>query len=157
MARHRRKQGTFTEQVQDPGKDLFAYLFLLIMIFTFMVLLTTEERRDALAGQTAPDNQPTSSQPSLTVVEQSQMGRLEKDHGEIVLKFGDVVYSPVTDIRRLVDDGRIAHLPDVGGGEKRVLYLQEDKNNPVMLGEYLSTFHVMGKHGISVAFAERVK
>ena len=49
MSGRRKRNGFSFENAQDPGKDLFAYLFLLIMVFSFMLLMTTEEKRKGRA------------------------------------------------------------------------------------------------------------
>ena len=55
MARKRRRGGIFLERIQDPGKDLFAYLFMMVMVFSFMLLVTLGEKAPDLAGQDGPD------------------------------------------------------------------------------------------------------
>ena len=40
----RRHNREFSTQVQDPGKDLFAYLFLVMLVFSFVILLTYEQK-----------------------------------------------------------------------------------------------------------------
>lgn len=157
MSRRRVRYNSAHEGAQDPGKDLFAYLFLLIMIFTFMVLLTTEERRNGLAGQTAPAKQPTSSRASLIAVERDQIGTLVMVDKQLVVRFDRKDYHPSQDIDALLADGCIAHLPQQGGGEKRILYIAEQTQHAVSLNAYLATFNALADEGITVAFTEQLR
>lgn len=157
MARRRMRQSGASDGAQDPGKDLFAYLFLLIMIFTFMVLLTTEERRNGMAGQTAPASQPTSSRASLTTVARDQIGSLAMVGEQLVLNFADKTYHPSRDIEALIADGCVGHLPGEDGREKRVLYIAEKGQQAVSLDAYLRAFKSLADAGITVAFTEQVQ
>lgn len=157
MSRRRMRQCSANDGAQDPGKDLFAYLFLLIMIFTFMVLLTTEERRNGMAGQTAPASQPTSSRATLTAVQRDQIGTLALEQGQLMLRFGRTLYHPRHDIQELIAAGCVAHLPSEDGGEKRVLYIDEQAQQAVSLNDYLQAFKALADEGITVAFTEQVQ
>ena len=157
MAYRRRKNGIFLERTQDPGKDLFAYLFLLIMVFSFMLLMTTEERRDSIPGQAGPQKHDATGRSALTAVPVEKIGRLEKKGDQLYLKFGKEFYHPGRDVNRLKKDQRISVFPDKDGRQKHVLYLEEEKANKVLLAEYLTAFQYLSRQGIGVAFAERVK
>lgn len=157
MSRRRMRQCSANDGAQDPGKDLFAYLFLLIMIFTFMVLLTTEERRNGMAGQTAPAKQPTSSRVSLTAVQRDQIGTLAMVGEQLVLNFANKSYHPNRDIEALLADGCVAHLPQPNGSEKRVLYIEKQAQQAVSLEAYLDAFKLLANQGITVAFTEQVQ
>jgi len=157
MSRRRKRNSSAHDGTQDPGKDLFAYLFLLVMIFTFMVLLTTEERRNGMAGQTAPASHPTSSRASLTAVERDQIGTLAMAGEQLVLNFADKTYHPSRDVNALLADGCVAHLPLQNGDENRVLYIAEQTQQAVSLEAYLAAFKALADEGITVAFAEKVR
>lgn len=157
MARRRRKIGISLERTQDPGKDLFAYLFLLIMVFSFMLLMTTGERKSTMPGQTGPQQHDATGRSLLAAVPLEKIARLAKKDGSLYLKFGSVFYHPGRDVDRLEKDHRIALISDKDGRHKRVLYLEEDKTNKVLLAEYLEAFQHLSLKGIGVAFAERIK
>lgn len=157
MARRRRKIGIYLERTQDPGKDLFAYLFLLIMVFSFMLLMTTGEKKSTIPGQTAPQQHNTIGRSLLAAVPLEKIARLAKKDGSLYLKFGSTLYHPDRDVDRLENDHRIALISDKDGRRKRVLYLEEDRTNKVLLAEYLDAFQHLSLRGIDVAFAERVK
>jgi len=157
MARRRRKIGIYLERTQDPGKDLFAYLFLLIMVFSFMLLMTTGEKKSTIPGQTAPQQHNTIGRSLLAAVPLEKIARLAKKDGRLYLKFGSTLYHPDRDVDRLEKDHRIALISDKDGRWKRVLYLEEDRTNKVLLAEYLDAFQHLSLRGIGVAFAERVK
>lgn len=157
MARRQRKIGISLERTQDPGKDLFAYLFLLIMVFSFMLLMTTGERKSTIPGQTGPQQHNAIGRSLLAAVPLEKIGRLAKKDGSLYLKFGSEFYHPGRDVDRLEKDDRIALISDKDGRQRRVLYLEEDKANKVLLAEYLEAFQHLSLRGIGVAFAERIK
>jgi len=157
MTFRRRKNGILLERTQDPGKDLFAYLFLLIMIFSFMLLMTTEERRNSIPGQEGPQKHDATGRSVLTAVPVEKIGQLAKKDGQLYLKFGKELYHPGRDLNRLKEERRISVVSDKDGRQNRVLYLEEEKANKVLLAEYLAAFQYLSQQGIGVAFAERVK
>ncbi len=140
----------------DPGKDLFAYLFILIMVFSFMLLMTTEERHSRRAENRAPQSL-KAGRSELATVKAVNIGRLEKRGRGLVLVFAGQRYDPVRDFSRLEDDGRITIGRDADGKPRRTLYLDAGDAGLVSLAEYLKAFRFLGEHGVSVAFAERVK
>lgn len=156
MARYRRAGITGIDQrVVDPGKDLFAYLFILIMVFSFMLLMTTEERHARQHNQRAPEST-KASRSQLAEVAFNAIGHLEKDGGEIAMFFADQEYFPLRDLDKLTADGRIIISKTENGAVKRVLYLSTEDADKLSLAEYLSAFSFLGEHGIDVAFADRV-
>lgn len=157
MARRRRKTGISLDKTQDPGKDLFAYLFLLIMVFSFMLLMTTEDRRETISGQTAPQKHEATSRSTLTAVSVEKIGRLVRKDESLFLSFGNVLYHPLKDVERLIQEDRVSVITGEGGRQERILYLEEDKETKVLLGEYLKAFQSLSMHNIGVAFAERVE
>ena len=139
----------------DPGKDLFAYLFILIMVFSFMLLMTTEERHSRSSSYRAPQNAATGHS-TLARVRPAAIGHLEKRDGAIVLVFAGKSYDPLKDVAGLERDGRVISRQDEDGVEQATLYLAADNASLVSLAEYLEAFRSLGEHGINVAFAERV-
>ncbi len=140
----------------DPGKDLFAYLFILIMVFSFMLLMTTEERHGKNHARRAPQSTRAGRAESAEVVT-AALGRLEKKDGRIVLVFGNATYDPMRDCERLVADGRVTKRFAPDGKPQKILYLAENSTRLVSLAEYLEAFRSLGDQGISIAFAERVR
>ncbi len=140
----------------DPGKDLFAYLFILIMVFSFMLLMTTEERHSRSSSYRAPQNA-AAGHSTLARVRPAAIGRLEKRGGGIVLVFAGKSYDPVRDVAGLERDGCVSGRRNEEGVEQPTLYLAADNAGQVSLAEYLEAFRSLGEHGINVAFAERVK
>ena len=110
-----------------------------------------------MPGQTAPQQHDTSGRSLLAAVPLEKIARLAKKDGSLYLKFGSVFYHPERDVGRLEKDHRIALISDKDGRQKRVLYLEEDKANKVLLSEYLEAFQHLSLKGIGVAFAERIK
>ena len=157
MARGRRKIGISLERTIDPGKDLFAYLFLLIMVFSFMLLMTTGEKNSTIPGQAGPEHHETTGRSRLAAVPVEKIAILAMKDGRLYLKFGSTFYHPEQDVDRLLKDNRIALIPGKDGREKRILYLEEDKTQQVLLTEYLEAFQHLSLKGIGVAFAEKVK
>jgi hypothetical protein len=134
---------------QDPGKDLFAYLFLLIMVFAFMLLLSVDQQRQA-------QNAPEQAQPGRSgfhSVSPEHVAALEKDRGKLWLWYGDVRYDPLTDFEKLVQDRRL--ITD-GTGEKQVLLIGDTSGKGISLHDYLETFSVFSRQGVAIAFARQV-
>ena len=154
--RRRRKNGMTLDRTEDPGKDLFAYLFLLIMVFSFMLMMSMEDRYDRLIGQLAPDKQPEqqTGQSTLTAVNSNKIGTLSKSNGKLFLGFQDTSYDPLTEAKQLIADNRVAILRSNDGQKKRYIYLEEDNSDKVLLTEYLTAFQNLSSKGISVALAE---
>ncbi len=149
MARRRHKKGMSLEKTQDPGKDLFAYLFLMIMVFSFMLMMGMEERYNKMPDQEAPEQQ-EQGYSTLTTVSADNLGRLTKRDSRIFLAFGNTLYDPLKDIAGLEQDGRIS----VNESGKKILYIVEDKKNKVLLAEYLAAFQALNRQGIGIAFTE---
>ena len=110
-----------------------------------------------MPGQTAPQQHETTGRSLLTAVPREKIARLARKEGNLYLKFGNEFYHPERDVGRLENDHRIALISDKNGRQKRVLYLEEDKTNKVLLAEYLEAFQHLSLKGIGMAFAERVK
>lgn len=152
----RRRRHTILSQHsanQDPGKDLFAYLFLLVMVFSFMLLVSLQEIHAQIQAQNAPGQQ-EAGQSMIGRIGQDQLGRLVRTGGGLVLEFDGIQYDPVADLDRLRQDGRLEQGTD---GEGSTLYLEEQPNSGVLLTEYLEAFINLNNAGVSVAFAESVK
>jgi len=127
------------------------------MVFSFMLLMTTGEGKNVIPGQTAPQQHDTTGRSLLAAVPLEKIARLAKKDGSLYLRFGSDFYHPGRDVDRLEKDHRIALISDKDGRQKRVLYLEEDKTNKVLLTEYLAAFQHLSLKGIGVAFAERIK
>ncbi len=156
MARYRRSGTTAIDQrVVDPGKDLFAYLFILIMVFSFMLLMTTEERHARSHNLQAPESAKAATS-QLAEVAATAVGRLEKSGDDVVMIFAGKRYLPLHDLEKLIADGRITTSKSKNGEVRQVIYLSTDDADKLSLAEYLAAFSFLGDHGISVAFADRV-
>ena len=157
MARYRRKGMAGMEQrTVDPGKDLFAYLFILIMVFSFMLLMTTEERHSRRNDQKAPQSSKVGHS-QVAQVASVNIGRLEIGEQGIVLVFEGQKYHPLQDVERLTSDGRVTVSQQLDGSSDRTLYLVAANAQKVSLAEYLKAFSFLGEHGINVAFADEVR
>lgn len=149
----RRRRGLPLQSVQDPGKDLFAYLFLLMMVFSFMLLMTMDEKQKNMPVQTAPDQENSSSWGASALVAPSRVGLLGKNEGRIALTYGDEVYDLGRDFDRLVADERfVSSVED--GVEAHILYVREDLQNKLLLEEYFTASKNLNDHGVRVVFVE---
>ena len=156
MSRYRRRGLSGIEpRSVDPGKDLFAYLFILIMVFSFMLLMTTEERHSRQHGQKAPQSSKVGHS-QVSQVKISNIGYLEKGADGIALVFAGQRYNPLQDIERLTADGRITVSQRPDGSRNQTLYLRAENAQQVSLAEYLNAFSFLGEHGINVAFADEL-
>jgi hypothetical protein len=128
------------------------------MVFSFMLLMSTDDCRNTMAGQTGPRKQSQNpSNSTLAAVSTNKIGRMAKQNGRLYLVFGKSFYDPKKDLELLEKDQRITIITGKDNVERKLLYLEEEKDNPVLLTEYLDAFQHLSSHGISVAFAERVK
>ncbi len=153
----RRRHGQFTSGMTvDPGKDLFAYLFLMIMVFCFMLMMASQDTRQSTQGQDSPEKQDSAASSSMAQVSMESIGQLVKQDGKIYIKYRDVLYSPKEDVKKMDADGRVMTITGKDGMEKKVLYIEETNDQQVLLTEYLSAFQYLSKNGIGVAFAERI-
>lgn len=132
----------------DPGKDLFAYLFLLIMVFSFMLLMSLEQSGSA---QTAPDQKKRGGS-TFSKVAKETLATLENRDSKIFLRFGKDIYDPQTDLKRLEQDKRIV-MKKQGETIQKVLYIKKTKDNGISLSQYLETFKSFSENNISIAFA----
>ena len=146
MGRRHRQGLDMAPLAGDPGKDLFAYLFLLIMVFAFMLLMSGKGNGTA---QTAPD-QPPQGKSSIVVSAAGMVAELVEKNGGILLQYPDGTYDPRTDFHRLMDDERIV----TGADGTRVLYVKNQDQNTIGLSQYLEAFKELSGRQVSIAFAE---
>jgi len=157
MARYgrRSRRGEFFSQVQDPGKDLFAYLFLVMLIFSFVILLTYEQKVRRQTIQKSPE-EVSQGRSSLVTLKNKEIGKLIKRDGIIYLLFGEKSYRPDTDIASLEKEGILKTIQR-DGKEAKMLYIEEEPQSRIYLKEYLETFAALSDQGIDIAFARKVK
>lgn len=141
---------------QDPGKDLFAYLFLLIMVFSFMLLMSFEQQ-EAGAGTQAGPVEKKSSVKGPKIVSRDQVGRLVKEGDTLLLRFGTRVYDPSLDFDRLKKEDRIVTVADKAGSSRDFLYIEKEGRTGISLYDYLETFQSFSERGVTIAFAREVK
>ena len=146
--RRRRQSTNISLAAGDPGKDLFAYLFLLIMVFSFMLLMSSEQAGNA---QKAPDQQ-TRSKSTFSQVMEANIATLEKKGTKIFLRFGNKLYDPQKDFEKLEQDKRIVVKTEEGKSQK-FLYIKKINHENISLSQYLETFKSFSEHNISIAFA----
>lgn len=157
--RRRQRDGSFGVKA-DPAKDLFAYLFLMIMVFCFMLMMAAHDMvYDTIRGESS--HQPTvktdiTAATTLIRMDAAGIGRLVRHEGGIFIVYGSRFYSPRTGLEALRADGRIRSLPGESSTEKQVIYIEESPGQQVLLAEYLEAFGFLSRQGIGVAFAERV-
>lgn len=157
MSRRNRRRTFDSGLFQDPGKDLFAFLFLMVMVFSFMVLMSSHElvKRAGESAQSITQESP--GQSSLVSVADHSLGRLVKKGTQIYIVFGNDFYSPITDIQRMETDSRISIVQGKDGKTQKVIYLEEKQSSKVLLEEYLQTFKTLSDRGVGVAFSERIE
>jgi hypothetical protein len=149
----RQKQGISTSLAAgDPGKDLFAYLFLLIMVFSFMLLMSFEQ---AGSAQKAPESEKSGTS-SLTTISKDNIASLEEIDSKIFLRFGKDLYDPENDLEKLEQDKKIVVVKQDGREEQRFLYIEKKNQEDISLFEYLETFKRLSQKNISIAFAQEV-
>lgn len=154
MTQRRGRRGIGGPASQDPGKDLFAFLFIMITVFSVMMLKTAEHNIGG-AERDSPHRAQAGAN-GLASVASDRIGRLEQRGGELVLVFGQAAYVPQRDLQRMEREGCIAVVRGDDGQEKKILYLEEDRQGGVLLGEYLEAFEKLNRAGIGVAFVEKV-
>jgi hypothetical protein len=152
--RRRQRQGIPTSfTTGDPGKDLFAYLFLLIMVFSFMLLMSFEQKGSA---QKAPDSKEGGTS-TLTSISKENIASLEEIDSKIFLRFGKELYDPENDIEKLEKAGKLVLVKQDDGREQKFLYIEKKNQKDISLFEYLETFKKLSQNNISIAFARKVQ
>jgi len=150
----RQRQGISTSLAAgDPGKDLFAYLFLLIMVFSFMLLMSFEQ---AGSAQKAPD-QEKNGKSTLTTLSKENIASLEEIDSKIFLRFGKELYDPENDFERLLQDKKIVTVKKDSKQEQQFLYIEKKNQEDISLFEYLETFKKLSQKNVSIAFAKEVR
>lgn len=149
----RQRQGISTSLAAgDPGKDLFAYLFLLIMVFSFMLLMSSEQ---AGSTQKAP-GRTKKGKSTLTTVFKENIASLEKIDSKIFLRFGKDLYDPEKDFEKLKLDKRIVIAKKGSKQEQLFLYIEKKNQVDISLFEYLETFKKLSQKNVSIAFVQEV-
>ena len=151
----RRHRSEFFSKVQDPGKDLFAYLFLVMLIFSFVILITYEQKVRKQTIQESP-KEVSQGKSSLVTLKNKERGKLIRRDGKIYLLFGEKTYRPDKDVSLLEGSGIIKKIQKEGK-ETRVIYIEEDPQSRIYLKEYLEAFAALCDQGIDIAFARKVK
>ncbi len=157
MSRRRRNSSISASPGQDPGKDLFAYLFLLMVVFVFVLLMTLHQVQAEADMTKAPKISKPQGNSTLKSLSQSQFGMLIKEDGQLVLRFGGDSYRPQQDLEQLLASPHLIQEQDETGQPRKTLYLNAGQQQSVLLGEYLSSFQALSQAGISVSFAEKVE
>ncbi len=153
MGRRQRQGISTTLAAGDPGKDLFAYLFLLIMVFSFMLLMSFEQ---AGSAQKAPD-QEKSGESTLTTLSKENIASLEEIDSKIFLRFGKDLYDPENDFEALKRDRKIVTVKTGSKQEQLFLYIEKKNQDSISLFEYLETFKKLSHKNVSIAFAKEVR
>ncbi len=149
----RRRRGLPLQAIGDPGKDLFAYLFLLMMVFSFMLLMTMDEKQKNMPVQTAPDQENSSGRAATALVSGAKVGLLGKKEGAITLFYGEETYNLASEIDRMISDDRLVTKVE-DGVEVQILYVREDLQNKLLLEEYFMASKGLSEQGIRVVFVE---
>ncbi len=130
----------------------------MIMVFSIMLMMTTGDTSNSTSGQSAPQKQENSGRSGIAAVSEGHLGKLAKKDGRLRLIFGKKSYDPQRDVENLESDKCIRVVRnDETGRNRKILYIEEDTENHVLLAEYLTAFQHLSHQGIDVAFAERIK
>ena len=156
MSRRHRKNDIPMGQFLEVGKDLFAFLFLTIMVFSFMLMLNSHSLVAENKEKSQTIKQDRVGKSSFKLLNKKNLGRLIKKDGNIFIAFESYFYSPATDIAQMERDGRIIRKKGKNGTEEHLLYLEEKQESRVLLEEYLRTFKNLSDKGIAVAFSEKL-
>ncbi|MEA1969125.1 MAG: hypothetical protein U9N77_13015 [Thermodesulfobacteriota bacterium] len=149
----RRRQGISTSLAAgDPGKDLFAYLFLLIMVFSFMLLMSFEQ---AGSARKAPESEKSGTS-TLATISKDNIATLEEINSKIFLRFGKDLYDPENDLEKFEQDKKNVVVKQDGREEQRFLYIEKKNQEDISLFEYLETFKRLSQKNISIAFTREV-
>jgi len=136
-------------QHQDPGKDLFAYLFLLTIIISLLFL--TQGLNMITQTQNAPENKAMSLKKRIKL-KPDHIGRLVRKDGQIYLCFQTKLYLPKNemDIAHLKNEGFV-HL----NGKREEIYIWKNSAKNISLEEYLETFKHFNEHNINIIFVDK--
>lgn len=145
----RRKGKSMVSGFQDPGKDIFAFLFLTSFIMIFVMLVAYEQKvkgGDKSPGPPIPENGG-----GTIILPKGDVGELMKENDKIFLVFGNSKFDP-TDEKQLNTLIAGPWIKEKDGKKVMYLNLKEASNSRVLLNEYFSAFNEISRRNIEVVF-----
>jgi len=157
MSGKRRNRELNLNQFQDPGKDLFAFLFLMVMIFSFMVLISGQAMKKNIQQQDqSMISRNKSKDSTLEQINNKFLGRLVSKNNRLFIVFDQQYFDPITDISKMESKGYIQTKSLTDGTINKRIFLERNKTSDVLLEDYLCIFQTLSRKGIAVAFSERL-
>jgi hypothetical protein len=143
----RRKRRSFSPGFQDPGKDLFAFLFLTTFIMVFVMIISYEQK--SKGGRKAPAQRGAGA--GTITMSQNNVGRLARENASLVLVYENRRFDPTneSDVKELLKGKRVQEK----NGEKEI-YIVEDPQCGMLVTEYFHAFEKIKKRGINVVFGK---
>lgn len=113
------------QQQQDTGKDLFALLFLVMLMLAQVFMIMAN---DAVMDKSDPmvDQKGKGADKSFTPPKKPVVGKIIQKGDKILLVFEGKVYDPRKDGSKLINRGYTATSKDESGRETLILYVNYD-------------------------------
>ena len=136
---------------QDPGKDIFAFLFIMNMLFTSMLVVGSNSL-----------GTPTETPPGATgargdaaqTIDGEKAGVIQKEGSRLWLVYQNDRYQPGKDIKRLIEDGHV-FTEGTDKNKRQVLYILDNGVRDINLSLYFKTFRPVQQAGVGVVFVRR--
>ena len=134
----------------DPGKDIFALLFLSFFLINAVILICFSRQSDDSFRVN------TSRQGNQKVMTASQLARLMIKNGKISIIQNKKTYAIPENLEQLKKDALFKTQRDNKGKKKNILTLN-DPGNTLTAGEMLSVVNMLNKFDIGVDFRPLIK
>lgn len=140
----RRKRRNLISIFEDPGKDIFAFLFITTFIMVFVMLLSYEQKKKGGPPPLPVDEKKGES--SITL-HREEVGVLKKENGQIMIVLGNKMFN-LNDISIIDELVQGPWIKNIKG--KKILVIKEDPNTNILLKEYLSAFGRIHAKGVEI-------
>ncbi len=129
----------------DPGKDIFALLFLSFFLINAVVLLCVSKQGE----QTVNVN--SSAKGGDKAIESSMIANIDLTNGKACITQNDKTYTLPEDQKRFLEKARFETSLDKNGEENRLIIIR-DPGKDLSAGEMLKVVQVLNDAGIGVDF-----
>jgi len=134
----------------DPGKDIFALLFLSFFLINAVILICVSNQNEDSVRMNS------SSQGKHKVIEASHLARIIIHNKKLSIIQNKKTYSIPDDIQQLSKEAFFEMKKDKNGKNQKLLIIN-DPGKTLTAGEMLSVVNILNKNGIGVDFRPSIK
>ena len=135
----------------DPGKDIFALLFLSFFLINAVILICVSHQNE----DTIHLNN-NNGQGDKKVIDSSQLANIMINNGKLLITQNKKTYIIPDEIQHLNKEAFFETKKDKNGKKKRLLIIN-DPGKSLTAGEVLSAVNILNKNGIGVDFRSIIK